>query len=262
MKSIARWMRGMMVSLRSVLLSINFYLAIVLIFLTLFAEVSVDFFTYFADYQGNHAMGAAYPLDLAIRFGFFRYAAPLAAAFASGGKLIDDTEGGFHRLRLMKSGKHEYSLGLFVGSSIGGGLAVALGMLLCVILCAVHYGVSADIEGLAYNEAWIPLTQGQWRYMGMNVLLTFLFGMVWSGAGLLISVYSPVRYVSYLSPFMICFAAALVLPPQVQPLEMLVPSQWESFTFPKMFLYQGVLYLVMMCWFDRAVERKIIYEWN
>lgn len=252
----------MMVSLRSVLLSTNFYLSIVLVFLTLFAEVSVDFFTYFADYQGNHAMGAAYPLDIAIRFGLFRYAAPLAAAFAAGGKLIDDTEEGFYRLRLMKSGKHEYSLGIFVGSSIGGGLAVAMGMLLCIILCAAHYGVSADVEGLAQNDAWIPLTQGQWRYMGMHMILAFLFGTVWSGAGLLISVYSPVRYVSYLAPFMICFACTLVLPPALQPLEMLVQAQWKSFTFPKMFLYQGTLYLVMMLWFDRAVERKVIYEWN
>ena len=264
MNRFARTARSVAMSLRMVILSANFWIAVALIFGVLFAEIAEDVFSGYAG-DGPDAFGAAYSFNISMHFGYFIYAAPLACAFAASGSLINDTEAGFYRLRLMKSGKHEYSIGMFIGTSIGGGLALMLGMLLFASVCALQYGTRASIADMAALDAWFPLvssTNSHWKYMIVSALLAFLFGSLWSGVGLTVSVYSPVRYVSYLTPFIICFCSALALPVSLQPLEMLVQMNWEDFTFPKLLMYQLVLYCAVMLWFDYVVERRIIHEQN
>ncbi len=251
-----RFARSLIVSLREVICSLNFWLAAVLIFGVLFIEIAEDVFGGVSD----TTFGAAYNFNISLHFGYYIYAAPLACAFAAGGSWINDEEAGFYRLRLLKSGKREYGCGLFVGSAIGGGLALMLGVMLFATVCAILYGTSTSIDDIAAVDAWYPIVTSScanWNYMIVNALLAFLFGAVWSGVGLTISVYSPVRYVSYLSPFIICFCSALALPYSLQPLEMLVQMQWGSFTFTKMLLYQSILFIAVMVWFNRAIERRV-----
>lgn len=264
MKKFERAARSAAMSLRLVILSANFWIAAALLFGVLFAEIAGDVFSGYAS-KGPDAFGAAYSFNISMHFGYFIYAAPLACAFAASGSLINDTEAGFYRLRLMKSGRHEYSIGMFIGTSTGGGLALMLGMLLFAVVCALQYGTSASIEDMAAMDAWYPLVSGahaHWKYMLVSALLAFLFGALWAGVGLTISVYAPVRYVSYLTPFIICFCSALALPVGLQPLEMLVQMNWEAFTFPKLLVYQLALYCTVMLWFDFAVERRVIHAQN
>lgn len=264
MNKFARATRSAAISLRMVIFSANFWIAVALVFGVLFAEIAEDVFRGYAD-ESAVEFGAAYFFNISMHFGYFIYAAPLACAFAASGNIINDTEAGFYRLRLMKSGKHEYSIGMFIGTSIGGGLALMLGMLLFAVVCAFKYSISASIADMAVMDAWYPLVSGahsHWKYMIVSALLAFLFGSLWSGVGLTISVYSPVRYVSYLTPFIICFCSALALPVSLQPLEMLVQMNWKAFTFPKLLMYQFVLYCTVMIWFDFVVERRVIHEQN
>lgn len=254
--------RSSVVSLRTVILSGNFWLAVILVYGALFAEISEDVFHGFNRSENALGFGAAYFFNISLHFGYFIYAAPLACAFAASGQLINDTEAGFFRLRLLKSGKREYSLGLFAGSSLGGGLALMTGVLLFAITCTIVYGATGSIENMATLEAWYPLlfgTYSHWKYMIVNALLAFLFGMLWSGVGLTISIFSLTRYVSYLAPFIICFCSTIALPVNLQPLEMLVQMNWRSFSFPKLLIYQGSLYLLVMLWFNHAFERRIIH---
>lgn len=247
-------------NLRCVIRSKNFAFSVILMFGVLFAEVARDAFTTPWRQMDQTGYGDAYFFNISIHFGYYIYAAPLLCAFAASWLFCDDADTGYYRSRLMRSGKREYQCGLFLGTTIGGGLTLMAGVLLFTISLAVIYPPYSPATGMATMDAWMPVLRGptgNWNYMILNAVLAFIFGMVWSGMGLIFSVLSHNRYVSYLSPFIICLSMVLVLPPELQPLEMLVQMNWSPFTFQKLLIYQSVLYgseiLLFMSTFDRRV---------
>ncbi|MCE5342951.1 MAG: hypothetical protein LLF96_05090 [Eubacteriales bacterium] len=205
--------------------------------------------------------GDAYFFNISLHFSYYIYAAPLACAFASSGLFCDDAETGYYRLRMMKAGRRGYQLGMWFGSTIGGGLAlftsVALFAFTCRIILQPHFMPS----NIAAVDGWRPVLAGpfgNWMYMLLNALLAFLFGMIWSGVGLMFSILSPNRYVSYFAPFIVCFCSQLALPPYLQPNEMLVQMNWASFSFAKLAVYQTVLYVAAMIVFIRLMDRRLM----
>ncbi len=250
-------------NLRSIIRSKNFAFSVALMFGILFAEVASDAFTTPWRQMDQTGYGDAYFFNISIHFGYYIYAAPLLCAFAASWLFCDDTDTGYYRSRLMKSGKREYQYGLFLGTTFGGGLALMIGVLLFVASLAVIYPPYYPATGMATMNAWISMLQGpmgNWSYMICNAILAFIFGMVWSGIGLIFSVLSHNRYVSYLSPFIICFSLVLVMPVELQPLEMLVQMNWSTFTFRDILIYQSVLYISTMMLFIITFNRRVISE--
>ncbi|MEG2187741.1 MAG: hypothetical protein RR085_10515 [Clostridia bacterium] len=257
--------RSFWANLRNVITSSNFVFSVVLLFGVLFAEIATDAFSVPWRQYDQTGFGDSYFFNCSIHFGYYIYAAPLLCAFASSWLFCDDAETGFYRSRLMLSGKKEYSYGLFLGTTVGGGFALMTGVLLFILSLTVIYLPYDPATGMAAMDAWKPLLHGKmggWHYMMANAMLAFLFGMVWSGVGLLFSILSQNRYISYLSPFMLCFSMVLVLPAEWQPLEMLVQMNWVAFSFEKLFIYQSVLYISVMLLFIYIFERKIIHGQN
>ncbi|GHU83422.1 hypothetical protein FACS1894196_3280 [Clostridia bacterium] len=251
--------RAASVNLASVVMSPTFILSVLLFFGVLFAEVIQ--MALIRDTLASD-MGDAYFFNISIHFGYYIYAAPLLCSLATGGLFVNDSEAGFYRLRLMRSGRGGYRHGLWLGATVGGGLALFLGALLFALSCALLFGPHYPATSIATADGWLPVLEGlsgNWRYMLLNALLAFVFGMVWSGVGLTFTVLSPNRYVGVLAPFILCFCLALLLPPALQPLEMLVQGRWESFSLPMLFLYQGVLYLLALLWFSFAYDRRITH---
>lgn len=254
--------RSLRVNLTNVVTAPNFWISVLLLFGVLFAEITEGAFSWPWRVTNLSGIGDAYYFNIALHFGYYIYAAPLACAFAASGAFVSDSEAGFYRLRLMKSGRKEYQYGLFLGTTIGGGLALMVGVLLFAGACALIYPPNIPATNVAALDAWLPVLSGQtgnWNYMIVSALLAFMFGMVWSGVGLTISIFSPNRYVSYLAPFIICFCSVLALPTELHPLEMLVQMNWVSFTFLKLIAYQAILYIVVMAWFRYVFERRIIH---
>jgi hypothetical protein len=255
--------RSVLVNLTHVVAAPNFWISVMLLFGVLFAEIAEGAFSWPWRVMEMSGHGDAYYFNISLHFGYYIYAAPLACAFAAGGMFVSDWEAGFYRLKLVKSGRREYQYGLFLGATLGGGLALMAGVLLFAAACSAIYIPYASAADLVAPDAWLPLLRGRtgnWNFMLVSALLAFLFGMVWSGIGLTISVLSPNRYVSYLAPFIICFCSVLALPTDLQPLEMLVQLHWlESFAFAKLIAYQAVLYLAVMAWFRYAFERRVVH---
>lgn len=255
--------RALRVNLINVVLSNNFVIAVFIIFAVLFAEIAIDVFSYPWRQPDPSGIGDAYCFNIALHFGYYIYAAPLACAFASGGLFCSDVEAGFYRLRLMKSGKAAYKYSLFIGATLGGGLALMAGVLLFAVSCAIVFLPDIPATNITAMVAWLPVVSngaGNWNYMLINALLAFIFGMIWSGVGLVFSVLSRNRYISYLAPFIVCFSSLLILPAQWQPSEMLVQMNWESFTFPKLVAYQSALYIGVLIIYTLVFERKVIHE--
>lgn len=257
------WLRALGVDLRLTLSAPNFWIAALMLYAVLMAEVAdagVNRVLY-----GRGEFGDAYNFNISLHFGYYIYAAPLLCAFAASGQFVGDVEAGFYRLRLLRSGRTGYQYALFVGATLGGGLALMLGVLLFAASCAALFGPyapAADLGGTP--DAWLPLLErrdGNWLFMLTIAAQAFAFGAIWSGAGLVATVFSPNRYVGYLVPFIICFCCALALPPWLQPLEMLLQLRWqEGFEFYKLAAYQAALYLATMACFRLALERRLRRE--
>ena len=258
--NITHFQRSVRVNIKNIVKSPNFSLAVLLCFCVLFAEIIKPMQTIFSTPFNKY--GDAYFFNMSLHFGYFIYAAPLVCAFASGGLFYDDQETGFNKLRLMKSGRKAYQYSLWVGATLGGGFAVMSGILLFSVVCATVFGPQDPASILVAVDGWLPVlshSMGNWAYMIAHALLGFLFGMVWSGIGLVFSVFVPNRYISYLSPFIICFSSVLVLPNNLRPLEMLVQMNWDAFTFPKLIGYQFILYIVALICYAVVFDRRVIH---
>jgi hypothetical protein len=243
--------------------SANFIVGIAACFVVLFIEVAGSAFSNI-DFI-REGMGSAYFYNISLHFGYYIYAAPLICAYAVSWLFCDDSEAGLYRLRLLHSGRVGYRNGLWIGTTLSGGLVLFFGVILFALACAIFFPMNVPADEIATLNAWIPLIEGSmsnWNYMLMGAILAFLFGAIWSGVGLTVSIWSQNRYVSCFAPFIICFCSVLILPPKLQPLEMLVQMNWVSFTFTKLFVYQGVLYLIIMLAFNYLFERKVIHGQN
>lgn len=256
--------RATNVYIRSILHSYNYWMAVALLFSVLFAEAAESAFLKLFSTEITVHFGDAHYFYLSLHFGYFIYAAPLAVAFASSGTYVSEYEAGYYRLSLMKSGRKEYPWALFLGSTLGGGLALMSAMLFFAMTCTLIFGQHYPATDLVVPDAWIPILNnryGNWLFMLVSSLLALPFGMIWSGVGLTISLFSQNRYVSYLTPFMICFSSALMLPAKYQPLEMLVQLNWmNGFEFYKLLVYQSFVYLSVSILFQYLFQRKVIHE--
>ena len=256
MNDVKRTIRAARVNLKNVLMSPNFTIAALLLFVVLFAEITENAFTFPWRQTNPNGYGEAYYFRISLNVGYYVYAAPLACAFASSALFIQDWEAGFYRSRLMRSGKGGYANGLWLGATAGGGLALFMGGMLFALVCAVVYpphipAVEQDIIVAGFL--------GNFRYMLECALMAFLFGAVWSGVGLIFSVLSPSRYVSYLAPFILCFCSLLFLPEIWGPTAMLKWERWTEFPTTGPLAYQAALYAGGMLLFRFAFERRVIH---
>jgi hypothetical protein len=256
-----RAIRAVFANIVYALKSSNFVIGVALCFAVLFAEVIQSAFSGI-DFV-KEGMGSAYFFNISVHFGYYIYAAPLVCSYASSWLFCDDAEAGFYRLRLLHSGRLGYRSGLWFGTTFCGGLSLFVGVSLFAVACAILFPAHVSAEKIAVLDSWVGVLNGSgsnWLYMALNAILAFLFGAVWSGVGLLVSIFAQNRYVAFFAPFIICFCSVLILPPAFQPLEMLVQMNWHDFTFVKLVMYQAALYIVTMIAFDYSFERRVIRE--
>lgn len=251
--------RAVLYSIRSTCKLYSSLLGALICFLVLLAETASSAYDVF--FHGAEGLEDAYFFNIALHFGYFIWAAPLICAFVGAGAYCDAYEAGFYRQQLVRSGFKRSCSSIWFAGTFSGGAALAGGVLLFTLFQIVVFEPCQDATVIASFAGWQPLLSakngGLW-YMLAHAGLAFLFGIVWSGAGVALSVFQPNRYVCYFSPFILCMCAALVLPSQFQPLEMLVQSRWDTFNFPQLLLYQGLLYSAGQLAFRYACKKELI----
>lgn len=251
--------RAILYSIRSACKSYHVLLSAVICFLVLFAETAGS--AYDVLFHGAIGLEDAYSFNIALHFGYFIWAAPLICAFAGSGAYCNAYEAGFYRQQLVRGGYKRSCPFIWFGGTFSGGVALAGGVLLFTLFQVIVFEPCQDATVIAAFDGWMPLLSakygGLW-YMLVHVGLAFLFGTVWSGIGIALSVFQPNRYVCYFSPFILCMCAALAFPPCFQPLEMLVQMRWETFNFPQLLFYQGFLYSVGYLAFRYIFKKELI----
>lgn len=251
--------RAILYSIRSACKSYHVLMSAVICFLVLFAETAGS--AYDVLFHGAIGLEDAYSFNIAFHFGYFIWAAPLICAFAGSGAYCNAYEAGFYRQQLVRGGYKRSCPSIWFGGTFSGGVALAGGVLLFILFQVIVFEPCQDATVIAAFDGWLPLLSakhgGLW-YMLAHAGLAFLFGAVWSGIGIALSVFQPNRYVCYFSPFIMCMCAALVFPPCFQPLEMLVQMRWETFNFPQLLFYQGLLYSAGYLAFHYAFKKELI----
>jgi len=256
-----KWSTGHVIlyTIRNACKSFYVLLGSVICFLILLAETAAP--AYDILFHGASGLEDAYYFNIAFHFGYFIWAAPLICAFAGSGAYCDAYEAGFYRQQLVRGGFERSCLAIWYGGTFSGGLALAGGVLLFTLFQIIVFEPCQDATVIASFDGWTPLLSakngGLW-YMLAHAGLAFLFGAVWSGIGIALSVFQPNRYVCYFSPFILCMCAALLLPSWLQPLEMLVQMRWESFNFLRVLLYECSLYSVGYLVFSYAYKKELV----
>ena len=198
----------------------------------------------------------------------YDFFAPIFAVLPAAIIFCDDYNSGYIKNILTRTNKKRYIKETFFCSSIAGGLAIFIPTTINVV---VNYILGE--KNFAQNQGYTSILDdtifANIQYIGGGVLvaimiliLSFLFGAIWSNIGLLISAVKPNRYLALSVPFAIFFAIHIVcykigsilfLSPMnlIVPLENFIPS----IIFP--FVYQIAIFIIVYIAFYYFAKRRI-----
>jgi hypothetical protein len=132
-------------------------------------------------------------------------------AVASSGSFIEDVDKKYYNFVIARSGKDLYIMAKFLAVVIAGGLVLALGELLYILLLCLKFPLVAENSAMVENamnstSSYLLelLRNGQYiAYFAVYILLSFLFGALWSAVGLAISSYIPNKFIAAFSPYIV-----------------------------------------------------------
>lgn len=213
---------------------------------------------YLDDIYGSHALSG------------FDLFAPILAVLPATTLFCDDYNSGYVKYILNRVEKKQYIRETIICSSIAGGLAIFLPSLITSIFYIVNGKPNTpENAGINYftvfDETVYSQLQFVWEGMLLVILLlilAFLFGAIWSNVGLCISTFIPNRYVALAAPFALYFIMHLVFYRigfllVLSPVNMLMPAAIfiPSVGYP--FIYQIVLFLLVVLTFDRSIKGRL-----
>lgn len=213
---------------------------------------------YLDDIYGSHALSG------------FDLFAPILAVLPAATLFCEDYNSGYIKSILNRVEKKQYIQEIAICSSVSGGFAVFLPSLITSIFYIVNGKPNTpENAGINYftvfDETVYSQLQFVWDGLLMVILLlvlAFLFGAVWSNVGLCISAFIPNRYIALAAPFALYFITHLIFYRigfllVLSPVNMLMPATIfiPNMSYP--FVYQIVLFVVVVLIFDRSIRGRL-----
>ena len=200
----------------------------------------------------------------------FSLFSPVLAVIPAATIFCEDHNSGFLKFILGRTKKKQYIRETILCSTIAGGLAVFLPCLLTDIFLLVNGKLNTKenmIQGYStvFDETVYADIQYVWGGIGLAALLlvlSFLFGALWSDVGLLVSAIVPNKYAALVMPFAIYFVLHLLLYKSdillvFSPANMLLPSTifipYKAYPF----IYQIVLLAIVNLAYSRIMEGRL-----
>lgn len=203
------------------------------------------------------------------RSGFDLFA-PILAVLPATTLFCEDYNSGYIKSIFSRAEKKRYIRETTVCSIIAGGLAIFIPSLFSSIFYIAN-GKLNTAENMAFNystvfdETVFSKLQFVWGGLLLVILLlllSFLFGAIWSNIGLCISAMIPNRYIALAAPFALYFATHLIFYRigfllVLSPANMLMPAATfiPSMAYP--FVYQAVLFIIIALACHKAMERRL-----
>lgn len=213
---------------------------------------------YLDDIYGSHALSG------------FDLFAPILAVLPAATLFCEDYNSGYIKSILNRVEKKRYIQEIAICSSVSGGFAVFLPSLITSIFYIVNGKPNTpENAGINYftvfDETVYSQLQFVWDGLLMVILLlvlAFLFGAVWSNIGLCVSAFIPNRYIALAAPFALYFITHLIFYRigfllVLSPVNMLMPAMVfiPNISYP--FVYQIVLFVVVVLIFDRSIRGRL-----
>lgn len=191
----------------------------------------------------------------ATHFSYIIYASPLLCAYAI--KTV-------HVLRPITVGHNDrspskVSSSLWWGSCLCGGLSLFVGFFLFGLITMVLFQNQTPSEDvLLFEGIWLDIYNlgGSFFVILCQSIIAFLFGMVWSGIAVAMFCLMRNETTFELIPFVICLCMAMILPPNLQPLQMLIQTGWHSLTYHELLLYQSIVFLLAWTVYQIHARKK------
>lgn len=130
---------------------------------------------------------------------------------------LQDRKSGYYRHCVIRSGKKTYAGAKFLSCVISGGAILALGEILFVlVLAAMKFPLIREGSSMADSMMNIKCVMGDLLRDGYTVgyfaayaLFGFLYGALWSGVGIVVSVFFEDYYAASFSPYIISYSIDL-----------------------------------------------------
>ena len=185
--------------------------------------------------------------------GCFDIFAPALASIPFSAKFIDEYNDKNIYFILTRERKWKYCVHHIVIRLINGGLGVALPNVILLIFCAVcgtsytPNDVPRGFSTLFQNTALEPFQFMLNGYMVavIVVILSFVFGLIWSSIGVLFSAMIPNKYAAVAFPMIVYYFISLILygigANQYSPMAMIIPNAEGIENLGFVFLFQLVV---------------------
>lgn len=145
----------------------------------------------------------------------FMLTVPILAAIPYATAFVDDLKSGFIRLYLHRTTFRRYLISKIAACTITGGLAIIIGYFTAY---AVFAGVFIPAEEAGNGGGAFDVLK-----CALNVFLT---GSLWSCVGMLLSAVTENRYISYVSPFIVCYLLIILHERYARDFYALYPVEW------------------------------------
>ncbi len=217
-------------------------------------------------------MGAIFLDDIYMahtRNGFSLFS-PILAVIPATTIFCEDYNSGYIKSILSRVEKKQYIKETYICSTISGGLSIFLPCLLTDIFMFVNGKLNIKenmIQGYStvFDETVYSNIQYVWGGILLAVLLlilSFLFGALWSNIGLLVSAIVPNKYMALAMPFAIYFGIHLLFYKSnallvFSPANMLMPSTTFIPYKAYPFIYQIVLLGAVSFFYRKLMKRRL-----
>ena len=153
----------------------------------------------------------------AVRSDAFMLAMPILAAIPYATAFVDDLKSGYIRLYLHRTTVYRYLISKIVVCAITGGFAIIIGYF---AVYAIFTGIFLPAEAKGSGESTFDVLK-----YALNI---FLEGALWSCVGMLLSAVTENRYISYASPFIVCYLLIILHERYARDYYALYPVEWIS----------------------------------
>lgn len=159
----------------------------------------------------NEKTPATFMQLLSMPFGISDFP-PFAAIFCVipfAGSFCEDYNSGYINFTILRTGVSKYAFQRCTTVLLSGGILMSSVVSATIAVCAVLANAPDTEETIAFMRHTIWAREGVILmchgliFSILKILLAFLFGAVWAGVGLVISVLSANSYVTYICPFVI-----------------------------------------------------------
>jgi len=134
----------------------------------------------------------------------------LICAVASSHSFADDFESKYFNFTVARIGKNKYVAAKFLAVAIAGGLVLAIGETLFILILRTRLPLVAEnssaLQSLTSTSAFLAklLEDGHnVLFFALTVMISFLYGALWSAVGLATSAFIPNKFIAAFSPYII-----------------------------------------------------------